>query len=497
MSSLVPRRKSVRFADEADDHHHHDHDARPHERLHLDVAFYGDRLPEIEEVVMVRVVRSIEGGLTVALLEFRNLEGFVPLEELSSRRHNLTVAPGSRPGDTFPAQVLKLSTSGGSHAIDLSKKVVKERERQRCKNRYTRAIRLQQYILRPVARQTQPTQPLDAVVTQLVQTVLWPLYRDHGDAARALRLCADWRDSEKPLRPLGLPLNVRVALVNVVRKHCSDAAASSSPDVSGFSPSPSSASPHFMLLDDDDLDAPATRTRRGRHGKSSAPGGRLAGGEDGDGHSDGDSDSDNEDFLEEVAGVVRRHLAPGALADPDRANTVRADLTALRSQHGRSPADTFVAAASVIFEAVYAEHFRLNDSKVVPKALFGTLKDVLGSWGPVLLALVRKGTARAEEALEEAQLELLMWLLGFVARHRGVLDILQSLLQHMYAEPLDLLSERSLLRFEEACLEASVEDGDDGDDASGVREEAQAAAAILEKCSRLFEWLRTDDDDDD
>jgi len=52
----------------------------------LTCRFYGNRYPEIEDVVMVNVRSIAEMGAYVHLLEYNNIEGMILLSELSRRR---------------------------------------------------------------------------------------------------------------------------------------------------------------------------------------------------------------------------------------------------------------------------------------------------------------------------------------------------------------------------------------------------------------------------
>jgi translation initiation factor 2 subunit 1 len=49
----------------------------------LSCRFYGNRYPEVEDVVMVNVRSIAEMGAYVHLLEYNNIEGMILLSELS------------------------------------------------------------------------------------------------------------------------------------------------------------------------------------------------------------------------------------------------------------------------------------------------------------------------------------------------------------------------------------------------------------------------------
>ncbi|KAJ1837248.1 Eukaryotic translation initiation factor 2 subunit 1, partial [Coemansia sp. RSA 2703] len=80
--------------------------------------FYEAEFPEIDDVVMVRIKSIKEMGAYVQLEEYGNIEGMIPVAELSRRRIR-SVQSLIRVGRHEPVSVFRVDKSKGY--IDLSK----------------------------------------------------------------------------------------------------------------------------------------------------------------------------------------------------------------------------------------------------------------------------------------------------------------------------------------------------------------------------------------
>eukprot|EP01010_Urceolus_cornutus_P002387 NODE_3048_length_420_cov_89.749326_g2432_i0.p1 GENE.NODE_3048_length_420_cov_89.749326_g2432_i0~~NODE_3048_length_420_cov_89.749326_g2432_i0.p1 ORF type:complete len:130 (-),score=16.85 NODE_3048_length_420_cov_89.749326_g2432_i0:3-392(-) len=85
--------------------------------------FYEQMYPEMEAFVMVRVKSISDTAAYVVLLEYNNIEGMIPLSELSRRRIR-SVNKHIRVGKTEIVQVFRVDRDKGY--IDLSKKKKKK-----------------------------------------------------------------------------------------------------------------------------------------------------------------------------------------------------------------------------------------------------------------------------------------------------------------------------------------------------------------------------------
>lgn len=83
--------------------------------------YYKEQFPNVDDIVMCEVVRNDDAGVHVTLIEYNNRPGFIPLEEVSSKRvkniHKLL-----KDGDQYPLHVISVDTQKGY--IDLSNKYI-------------------------------------------------------------------------------------------------------------------------------------------------------------------------------------------------------------------------------------------------------------------------------------------------------------------------------------------------------------------------------------
>lgn len=109
--------------------------------------FYGNRFPEIDDVVMVNVRSIAEMGAYVHLLEYNNIEGMILLSELSRRRIR-SINKLIRVGRNECVVVIRVDKEKGY--IDLSKRRVSAEEVLKCEEKFAKAKAVNS-ILRHVA----------------------------------------------------------------------------------------------------------------------------------------------------------------------------------------------------------------------------------------------------------------------------------------------------------------------------------------------------------
>ncbi|XP_078178137.1 eukaryotic translation initiation factor 2 subunit alpha homolog [Carex rostrata] len=151
----------------------------------LECRMYEAKYPEVDMAVMIQVHHITETGVYVSLLEYNNMEGIIPLSELSRRRIR-SVSSLIKVGHQEPAIVLRVNKEKGY--IDLSKKTVSEEDVQACEEQYNKS-KLVHSIMRHVAE----IHSID--VEELYTTIGWPLYRKYGHAYEAFKLIATDPDS--------------------------------------------------------------------------------------------------------------------------------------------------------------------------------------------------------------------------------------------------------------------------------------------------------------
>ncbi|KAL8561734.1 Eukaryotic translation initiation factor 2 subunit 1 [Nucella lapillus] len=113
----------------------------------LTCRFYGNRFPEIDDVVMANVRSIAEMGAYVHLLEYNNIEGMILLSELSRRRIR-SINKLIRVGRNECVVVIRVDKDKGY--IDLSKRRVSAEEVLKCEEKFAKAKAVNS-ILRHVA----------------------------------------------------------------------------------------------------------------------------------------------------------------------------------------------------------------------------------------------------------------------------------------------------------------------------------------------------------
>ena len=179
----------------------------------LSVRYYEKSMPNLGDLVMVKVTKISDTSAYVQLLEYENIEGMIPYTEISRRRIR-SIAKFVRVGKLDVATVIRLDSAKGY--IDLSKKQVTEEEHQRCLERYQKAKKVHS-IIASCADETGVALP------QLMEKIAWPLYRDYPHAYDALKLAnTDERGKEKVLAPLQLQQNVLDSLLKIMSQKLKD-----------------------------------------------------------------------------------------------------------------------------------------------------------------------------------------------------------------------------------------------------------------------------------
>lgn len=167
--------------------------------------FYENQYPEVDDVVVVKVISIAEMGAYVHLVEYNNIEGMILLSELSRRRIR-SINKLIRIDRIEYVVVLRVDKEQGY--IDLSKRRVSMEEIRKCEEKVSKA-RAVNSILRHVAEICH----LD--LEKLYEQTAWTLKKKHGSAYEAFRMAVG--NAEGILRPLGLDDGVYNTLVDNIK----------------------------------------------------------------------------------------------------------------------------------------------------------------------------------------------------------------------------------------------------------------------------------------
>jgi len=149
--------------------------------------FYERKVPEPDELVMVRVNSIDDMGVLCSLLEYNNLEGFLPLSEISRKRMR-SVLRHVRVGQQQVLQVLRVDTERGY--TDLSKKYITEVEKDSGTEKYNKGKTVHS-ITKRVA------ETLHKDLEDIYKTYVWPLYATFNHPYDAFKNLAGMKEGEE------------------------------------------------------------------------------------------------------------------------------------------------------------------------------------------------------------------------------------------------------------------------------------------------------------
>lgn len=163
--------------------------------------FYENQYPEVDDVVVVKVISIAEMGAYVHLVEYNNIEGMILLSELSRRRIR-SINKLIRIDRIEYVVVLRVDKEQGY--IDLSKRRVSMEEIRKCEEKVSKA-RAVNSILRHVA------EICHCDLEKLYEQTAWKLAKTHGTAYEAFRLAVG--SPESVLKSLELDQGIYDTLV--------------------------------------------------------------------------------------------------------------------------------------------------------------------------------------------------------------------------------------------------------------------------------------------
>lgn len=178
-----------------------------------DVPFYEESLPQINDVVWVKVTQVNDTSAVVQLHEYGNREGIIPYTEVTRRRVR-SMGKFIKVGRSEAAQVIRIDQDKGY--IDLSKKQVLPVEAKACEAHYRKGNEVRSIVCHVAEECGIP--PKEAM-----EKIAFPLYRrERGKHAwNWLYELNQDQNVDEILGPLNLPANVvdymMVALKNAMR----------------------------------------------------------------------------------------------------------------------------------------------------------------------------------------------------------------------------------------------------------------------------------------
>jgi len=128
--------------------------------------FYDRKVPDPDELVMVRINSVDDVGCICSLLEYNDLEGFLPLSEVIHKRMR-SILRHVRVGQKQVLQVLRVDTERGY--VDLSKKYVDGQAKEQGTDKYEKGKHVHSIVKRLAELTHRP-------VKEVYEKYFWPLY---------------------------------------------------------------------------------------------------------------------------------------------------------------------------------------------------------------------------------------------------------------------------------------------------------------------------------
>jgi len=169
--------------------------------------FYPNKVPEKDELVVVRVNSIDDMGVLCSLLEYDDLEGFLPLSEISRKRMR-SVLRHVRVGQKQVLQVIRVDTERGY--TDLSKKYITEVERDRGTEKYIKGK-----TVFGIAKRLCETHHLD--LDEVYPKWVWSLAEKYGHPYDAFKVYA--AGEEDIYAGYDIPPGTKDALKKIVVHH--------------------------------------------------------------------------------------------------------------------------------------------------------------------------------------------------------------------------------------------------------------------------------------
>ncbi|XP_059353633.1 eukaryotic translation initiation factor 2 subunit 1-like isoform X2 [Daphnia carinata] len=174
--------------------------------------YYGQKYPEVDDVVMVNVRSIAEMGAYVHLLEYNNIEGMILLSELSRRRIR-SINKLIRVGKTEPVVVIRVDKEKGY--IDLSKRRVSPEDVDKCLEKYSKAKAVNS-ILRHVAELLK--YQTDEELEDLYRKTAWLFEEKSKKQSSSYDVFKQAVNDPSLLDECGLDDNTKETLLGIIRR---------------------------------------------------------------------------------------------------------------------------------------------------------------------------------------------------------------------------------------------------------------------------------------
>ncbi|CAD7928882.1 unnamed protein product [Amoebophrya sp. A120] len=169
--------------------------------------FYENDVPNVNELVMVKVLRVAETSAYVQCLEYSGLEGMILFSEVSTRRIR-SMLKEIRVGQFCVCLVLRVDKERGH--LDMSRRRVNADDRATFLQRYTKSK-----LVHSTMRQLSAVHQIPC--EELCQKIAWPLYKKYPHAVDAFKHYINSRD-EGIFGDMDVPEKVFKNMLQIIEK---------------------------------------------------------------------------------------------------------------------------------------------------------------------------------------------------------------------------------------------------------------------------------------
>lgn len=138
---------------------------------------YENIYPCVGDIIIVNVKQVSDVGAYVKLLEYNNIEGMIPLQEITKKKVR-SLPKLIRVNMDIVVTVIRIDKEKGY--VDLSKRLVSPEDIEKCKERFNKS-KVVQHIMRDIATK------LDLAIETLYIKIVWPLHKIYDHAYYAFK----------------------------------------------------------------------------------------------------------------------------------------------------------------------------------------------------------------------------------------------------------------------------------------------------------------------
>jgi translation initiation factor 2 subunit 1 len=142
-------------------------------------------IPDVDDITMIIPTKITDMGIYIQLIEYNNIEGFIPLSELSKYKIR-SINKIAKVGKKFPAIVLSIDEK---KYITLSKKMVSDQEAKKCENNY-KILKNIYDLINFFVRKLDKEHHIKITIEKAYEEFIWSLSHDINEIITSLKIAS-------------------------------------------------------------------------------------------------------------------------------------------------------------------------------------------------------------------------------------------------------------------------------------------------------------------